>query len=182
MTQPRVEPGTLRQLGPFNWAFSRLAARVMGVSDMHIFSTLGRTGGLFRGWLYYSARLMPFGTLSRRDTEMVIIRVAHLRQCEYELAHHLRLGSRAGIDAATAAAIMAPAPGEPHAGPRLTARERTILAAVDELVTRRDIADPTWSRLSQTLRPRQLIGLVMLVGQYDSLATTITTLRIQADR
>ncbi|MGU3292933.1 carboxymuconolactone decarboxylase family protein [Williamsia sp. M5A3_1d] len=176
MTQPRVAPGNLRQLGPFNWVFCRAAARTQGVSDMHIFSTLGRTGGLFRGWLHYSGRLMPFGPLSRKETEMVIIRTAHLRQCAYELDHHLRMGKRAGIDRALAERIME----GPDAG--FAERERAILTAVDELVGERDISDRNWDALRGHLTPKQQIGLVMLVNQYDSLATTIGTLRIERDR
>lgn len=176
MTEPRIAPGTLRQLGPINWAFCRVASRTLGLPDMHIFSTLGRTGGLFRGWLYYSARLMPFGTLSRRDTEMVILRTAHLRESAYEMDHHIRLGRRAGIDAAMVERIVA----GPDAG--WSARDTAILTAVDELVTDRDITDRTWQTITEHLTERQQIGLVMLVGQYDSLATTLGTLRVQRDR
>ncbi|GAA1909122.1 carboxymuconolactone decarboxylase family protein [Williamsia serinedens] len=173
---PRIPPGRLRELGPVNWAFCRIASRVVGVPDMHIFSTLGRTGGLFRGWLHHSARLMPFGPLSRLDTEMVIIRVAALRECGYELDHHLRLGRRAGIDADLAARI--------QKGPDAleSERSRVLLTAVDELVADRDISDPTWEALSRHLTERERIGLLLLVGNYDSLATTISTLRIERDR
>merc|ERR1711960_54481 len=97
MSTPRVAPGSFGDLGPINWVFARGAARVIGVDEARIFSTLGRAKGLFRGWLHFGARLMPFGALSRKDSEMIIIRVAHLRRCDYELDHHRRLGARAGI-------------------------------------------------------------------------------------
>ena len=48
-------------------------------------------------WLGFARRLMPFGKLPRRDTELVILRVAHLRGCDYEWHHHVRLGKRAGV-------------------------------------------------------------------------------------
>ncbi|WP_299573392.1 carboxymuconolactone decarboxylase family protein [uncultured Williamsia sp.] len=178
---PRIPPGHLRELGPVNWAFCRIASRVVGVPDMHIFSTLGRTGGLFRGWLHQSARLMPFGPLSRVDTEMVIIRVATLRACDYELDHHLRIGRRVGIDDTLAAQIQrGPDALDPSA--LHVERSRVLLTAVDELVADRDISDPTWEALSRHLTERERIGLLLLVGNYDSLATTISTLRIDRDR
>lgn len=175
MSTPRVSPGGFRELGPFNWVFAKGAARVTGVADAHIFSTLGRAKGLFRGWLHYSARMMPFGQLSRRDTEMIIIRVAHLRSSEYELDHHRRLGARAGITAGMVDQIMA----GPDAG--WGDRQRALLAATDELVETKDISDATWDALTRHLDEPALIGFVQLVGQYDSLATTISTLRIQRD-
>lgn len=175
MTSQRIDPGNLRQLGLFNWVFSKVAARTLGLSDMHLFSTLGRGKGLFRGWLHYSAGMMPFGSLARHDTELVIIRTAHLRSSEYELDHHKRLGKRAGIDEAEFARIRQ----GPDAG--WSGKELALLRAVDELVGTKDLSDLTWKELSAHLDDRRLIEFVMLVGQYDSLATTIGTLRIERD-
>lgn len=173
---PRIAPGGLRELGLINWSFTRIASKVIGVPDAHIFSTLGRARGLFRGWLHFSALLMPFGRLTRRDTETVIIRVAHLRGSQYELDHHLRLGRRVGIDDAVAQRIM---DGPDAAGWR--PNQQALLTAVDELVETRDISDQTWQTLSAYYDRRQTLELVMLVGQYDSLATTLHVLRVQPD-
>lgn len=175
VSSQRIDPGNLRQLGPFNWVISKGAARALGLSDMHLFSTLGRGKGLFRGWLHYSAKMMPFGSLARHDTELVIIRTAHLRTCEYELDHHKRLGKRAGIDEAEFSRILQ----GPDAG--WSGKELALLRAVDELVGTKDLSDVTWKELSAHLDDRRLIEFVLLVGQYDSLATTIGTLRIERD-
>ncbi len=175
MSTPRIEPGGLRELGLFNWVFARGASLAQGVDDAHIFSTLGRSKGLFRGWLYYSARMMPFGKLSRKDTEMIIIRVAHLRSCDYEMDHHRKLGKRAGIDEKMMGRIIE----GPDAG--WGDRERTLLLAVDELVQSRDITDTTWAGVARHLDEPRQISFVLLVSQYDSLATTLGVLRVQRD-
>ncbi|MFF0489519.1 carboxymuconolactone decarboxylase family protein [Nocardia sp. NPDC003482] len=174
--QPRIEPGRLRELGPVNWLAWQVISRAAGTSDAHLFSTLGRTGGLFRGWLHYSGRLMPGGKLRRFDTELVILRVAHLRDCEYETDHHIRLGRRAGITPEILDRLRV-GPGAPG----WSERERALLTAVDELVTTRDIGDETWSALAAHYDERRLIEIVLLVNQYEGLAATITTLRIQSD-
>lgn len=176
MTTPRIAPGGFRDLGPFNWAFSRLASTVTGVPDAHIFSTLGRARGLFRGWLHFSAMMMPFGRVPRRETEIVIIRVAHLRRCEYELDHHRRLGKRAGVSEKDFERVLA---GPDADGWR--PNEQAMLYAVDQLVTTQDIDDDAWATLSSYFTRRELIEIVMLVGQYDSLATTLGVLRVQRD-
>jgi len=176
MTTPRVSPGTLSQQGPVNWGINKIAAGVMRLPELHLFTTLGRTKGLYRGWMYYSSKMMPFGSLTRADCEMVIIRVATLRDCQYELDHHKRLGKRAGIDDGLQSAITA---GPDADG--LDDRQRAILHAVDELVRTKDIGDESWSAAAAHLAERQLIELVLLVGQYDSLATTIGVLRIERD-
>ncbi|WP_188828966.1 carboxymuconolactone decarboxylase family protein [Nocardia camponoti] len=173
---PRVSPGRLRQLGPINWVVWQVLSRASGTADAQLFSTLGRTGGLFRGWLHYSGKLMPGGRLSRAEAELVILRVARLRDSDYELDHHRRLGAKAGL---TAEAIEATGVG-PDADV-WTPRQRTLLAATDQLVTTRTINDATWTELSAHFDDRLLIEIVLLINQYESLASTIATLGIQRD-
>ena len=176
MSVPRIAPGGCRALGPFNWGFAQIAGRVMGTNPPNLFTTLGRHRPLLRGWLSFARRLMPGGKLSRRETELVILRVAHLRSCEYERDHHVRIGRRAGLSAEDLRRIEV----GPSAG-GWPARERTLLAAVDELHETKDLGDATWSSLRGLYDDRRLIELVMLVGHYEMLATLIGTLRIEPD-
>lgn len=173
---PRIAPGGLQELGVVNWAFCRVASLVTGVPDAHVFSTLGRARGLFRGWLHFSAMMMPFGRIRRRETELAIIRVAYLRGCDYELDHHRRLGKRVGIDDEVFERI-----AEGPTADGWHPNERALLRTVDQLVRTRDIDDDTWTLASSYFSRRQLLELVMLVGQYDSLATTLHVLRVQRD-
>ncbi|UGT39344.1 carboxymuconolactone decarboxylase family protein [Nocardia yamanashiensis] len=175
-TQPRIAPGRLRELGPVNWVVWQVLSRAAGTEDAHLFSTLGRTGGLFRGWLHFSGRLMPGGRLPRYETELVIIRVAHLRGCEYEMDHHIRLGKRAGV---TQPILDRLREGPSAAG--WTDKERALLTAVDQLVGTRDLDDTAWRELAVHYDERRLIEIVLLTNQYEGLASTITALRIQTD-
>lgn len=176
-TKPRIEPGRLRELGPVNWVAWQVLSRAAGTPDAHLFSTLGRTGGLFRGWLHFSGRLMPGGKLRRYETELVILRVAHLRACEYETDHHIRLGKRAGVTREILDRLRL----GPQA-PEWSVKERALLTAVDQLVLTRDIDDAAWSALAAHYDESRLIEIVLLTNQYEGLASTITTLRIQTDR
>ena len=107
----------------------------------------------------------------------MILRIAHLRGSEYEFSHHVRLGRRAGVLPDEIERVQEGPDAEGW-----TEREHTMLQAVDELSESRDIDDATWERLRTILSERECIELIMLSGQYESLATTITTLRIQPDR
>jgi AhpD family alkylhydroperoxidase len=119
---------------------------------------------------------MPRGSLTRRDTELVILRVAHLRRCRYELEHHRRLARRAGLDAEAVQRVLA--------GPTAqgwSARDRVLLGAVDSLLIKRDIEDDAWQSLSAHFAMAQLVELCLLVGHYDMLAMTIAALRVAPD-
>ena len=108
---------------------------------------------------------------------MVILRVAHLRDCAYEFRHHARLARRAGITPAVLDRIVA---GPEDGG--WTGRDRAILAAVDRLHRTRDLDDATWAALRAHLTEPECVELCMLAGHYDMLATVITALRIRPDR
>ena len=174
--RPRIAPGGRRELGLLTWGFTRIAGRAIGTGPPNLFTTLGRHRRLFRGWLRFAGRLMPRGTLPRRDTELVILRVAHLRGATYEWEHHVRLGRRAGIGPDELRRIV-----EGPGADGWSEREAALLSAVDELDARGDLGDETWERLSTHLDERELIEFVLLVGHYEMLATAIAALRIQPD-
>lgn len=177
MSSARIAPGGRREVGLFTWVLSHAAGRLGGTEPMRLFLILGRHRRLFRGWLRFAGRLMPRGRLPRRETELVILRVAHLRDCRYELEHHKRLGRRAGLDDADMARV---AEG-PQAG-GWSAREGALLAAVEGLHRDGDLDDPSWASLRSHLDEREAIELCLLVGHYEMLATTIATLRIEPER
>ncbi len=174
---PRIAPGTRSEVGLLGWTISAVSGRVSGTREPpNLFLTLGRHRPLFRGWLRFAGRLMPGGKLPRRETELVIIRVALLRDCTYELEHHVHLGRRAGVTVADVDRL--------RAGPEVDgwpARERAILGAVDALHHRQDLDDGEWADLRRHLDEREVIELVLLVGHYEMLATAIAALRIEPD-
>jgi len=173
---PRIAPGARRDVGVFTWVFARIAGRVAGSAPPNIFLTLGRHRGLFRGWLWFAGRLMPGGKLPRRDTELVILRVAHLRGCAYEFEHHVAMGRRVGLTADDVARVVE----GPGAG-GWSAREQALLAAVDELHASGDLEDASWGALRAHLDERRAIEFLFLVGHYEMLATFLNTVRVQPD-
>lgn len=175
--RPRVTPGGRRDVGLPVWAFAQVSGLVTGTNPPNLFLTLGRHRRLFRGWLRFAGRLMPGGLLRRRETELVILRVAHLRGSEYEFEHHVRLGRRSGVTAEDVTRVVA--------GPEAlgwTPRERALIAATDRLLAARDLDDDEWDALRRELDEREAIELCLLVGHYEMLSTVITTLRIETDR
>lgn len=180
MTEPRIRPGSRRDTGLFAWGFSRAAGLVSRTNPPNLFRTMARQPKLFRGWLRFAGRLMPGGTLPRRETELIILRVAHLRGCAYEFEHHVRLGRRAGVTPADVARVQDGTGGTDADG--WTDREAALLAAADRLVQERDLDDATWAALRRHLGEPQTIEFLLLVGHYDMLATFLLTLRVDPDR
>ena len=170
MDDERVPLGGRDELGAFGWLAARVSGRVAGTEPLALFRTIGKHRKLFRGWLRFAGRLMPGGTLPRRETELVILRVAHLRDNAYESAHHERLSRRAGVRREEIALVR-----QGPDGPRLDAeRERVILAAVDLLHHEQDLDDVSWAALRAHVSENEAIELIFLVGHYEMLATYIS--------
>jgi alkylhydroperoxidase family enzyme len=177
ITAPRITPGTTAQIGRMN----TLIARVIGLAGgtgrpPNLFTTLARHRRLFRPWLRFAGRLMPGGALPRVDSELLILRVAHNCECEYEWRHHERIGVSAGLSKAQIEAVRAGA-----GAPDFDRRQALLLRAADELHDRREISDELWSELSARLLEVELIELCMLVGHYEMLAMTLNSLRVVPD-
>jgi alkylhydroperoxidase family enzyme len=173
----RITPGRTRDTGLLVQGFARLAGRITGTEPPAVFLTLGRHRRLFWGWLFFAGALMPGGRLTRRETELVILRVATLSGSDYELAQHRRLGRKAGLSANEIDRVdLGPE------DPAWSAGERLLLEVTDELHASGDLADPTWARLRAAYDERRCIELVMLVGHYQMLATALNTLRVSPDR
>jgi len=168
-----MEPGSWRELGLFNWAAASLGGLATGAGEpLRLFATIGRHRTLFRGWLVYSAALMPFGRLPRRESELVILRVAWRTRSLYELAHHRRLGRRAGLSELEVERVCA---GDVDA---LDPRQLALIRATDELIVGVGLSDETWCALEVHLDELEIIELCLLVGHYRGLASTLSALGI----
>lgn len=131
---------------------------------------------LLRGFLIFAQRLMPYGELPRRDTELVVLRVAWNCRARYEWGQHVDIGLRAGL---TPAEIVRVTQGP--AAPGWDSRQAILLAAVDEFHHERMVTEPTWQLLAQQLDKRLLLELLMLIGFYEGLAGFLNSTGVPLD-
>jgi AhpD family alkylhydroperoxidase len=172
-----VGPGSRKQIGALNSLIVMAIGRAAGTRRApNLFTTLARHRRLFRAWLRFAGALMPRGSLPRADTELVILRVAHNSRCDYEWRHHERLGRASGLSDADLGRVL-----EGPAATGWSLRQSVLLRAADELHDHRELSDELWGTLSEQLSEAELIELLMLIGHYEMLAMTITSLRIQPD-
>ena len=174
--KPRIQRAKLQDLGLINWVFCRIAARKLGIPRVHLFETFGQNKPLLLSWLPFSGNLLYRGKLSRRDTELIILRTAYLCDSRYEMQQHERIAASVGLsdDDIMCAYIGTGAWVE-------TSREYALLNAVDMFVLAGDISDEAWNHLRFHLDQPQLVEFCTLVGQYEALAKTLRTLRVPLD-
>jgi 4-carboxymuconolactone decarboxylase len=173
----RVVPGTPKEVGFKNSTLALIASRSAGADRrLNAFMTLARHRRLFPFWLRFARQLIRRGELPLADTELLILRVSHNCQSEYQWRQHVGMGERAGLPRETIDRVAGAAPGEGFDG-----RQAALLRAADELHRDRRISDSTWLELTGFLSDVQLIELCMVVGHYEMLAMTLKSLGVVPD-
>jgi alkylhydroperoxidase family enzyme len=141
---------------------------VLGTFALH--PELARAFNTFNGHVLFASTLAP------RERELLVLRVAAVRDSAYEWEQHTRLAADAGLRVAEIERI---AVGPSAAG--WSELDQAMLQAVDELVNDACISDGTWATLAGALDEQQLIDLVFTVGAYDLLAMAFRSFGLQLD-
>ena len=143
---------------------------------LNALGTLARYPALTRAFHTLNGHVLFASTLSPRQRELLVLRVASVRQATYEWEQHVVLAEDAGVDRDEIARI-AQGPEAPGWSPL----ERAMVAAVDELLADARVTDPTWAVLAGELDEHQLMDLIFTVGTYDLLAMAFRSLGIELD-
>lgn len=141
-----------------------------------VFGTLARHPKLLGAWLPFAGRLLAGGTLDRRFTELVILRVASNMGSDYEWGQHVAISTNLGIERETIERVLVGPLAEGW-----SPLEALLLQAADELHGVRQITNATWDALATHLNEQQLIELCFLVGQYEMLAMFLRTAGVQLE-
>ena len=142
----------------------------------NVVATLLQHPKLAGPWLAYNNVLLWSPTLTDRQRELLVLRVAHKANSAYEWMQHVKLAERFGITPADIDAIE-----HDRTNDAWTTFERALVDATDQLVDAHCVNDETWAQLAQELDQRQLVELVFVVGTYTCLAMAFNSFGMQLD-
>jgi alkylhydroperoxidase family enzyme len=145
-------------------------------SGANLLGTLARYPALAKAFLAFNGHLLYGSSLSDRQRELLILRVANVRRSDYEWAQHVVLAEDAGFDAEEIARI-----ADGPDAPGWTPAERSLVKAVDELLDDGKVRDDTWAALAQELDENQLMDLVFTVGTYGMVAMALCSFGVEPD-
>ncbi len=144
------------------------ALNALGLLAQH--PTLTTAYHTFNGHILFNS------TLSPRQRELLVLRVAAVRGSEYEWRQHVVLAGDTGLDADDIARIAAGPDAEGW-----SPLDGAMVRAVDELIADALIRDDTWAVLAADLDRQQLMDLVFTVGAYDLLAMAFRSFGVELD-
>ena len=141
---------------------------------MHVLGTMAHHPELAQAYFTLNGHVLMATTLTERDREVLIMRVAAV-QCGYEWAQHLFMARDAGLTRGNRTHRLRPGRTvlvsyrcrtDPH-------RRRTH--------RRRHHQEATWQTLSNHYDNKQLLDIIFTVGSYDLLARLFNALHMTID-
>ena len=187
MTPPRIPalpPGewpeamgaalaALRPENPRHPFPSRDADRPKG---LNVLGTLAQHPDLARAFHTLVGHVLFATTITSRQRELVVLRVAALRSCGYEWAQHAVIAGDEGItpDELDRVVVGSHAPG-------WAPGDQALLRATEELVRDAQLTDDTWAALTDHLDHQQVMDVVFTVGTYDVLAMAMNAFGVELD-
>jgi len=142
----------------------------------NVLGTIMRSAETFGPFLEYWVSCKSKMSLSVREQELVILRMAVHYRSNYVWKHHVPVAREFGV---TEAEIDAVQEGVYDALP--SGRERSLLALTDELVDRRTIGADAWARHAPSLAEVDLVDLVSLVSQYVFFALMNNAMQVEVE-
>ncbi len=143
---------------------------------LNVLGLLAHHPELTTAYHHFNGHVLFGTTLSVRQRELLVLRVAHLRDAEYEWAQHAVMAGDAGISDEEVARVRDGGTAEGW-----SPLDAALLTAADELVADARLSDVTWGALAAELDVPQLLDVVFTVGAYDLLAMAFRTFGLELD-
>jgi 4-carboxymuconolactone decarboxylase len=142
---------------------------------LQVLGAMARHPALAQAFFTFNGHLLGATTLTERQRELLIMRVAAIRKCGYEWMQHLFMARDAGLtDEEIGRIAYGPS------APLWSELDGALLRAADELIDGA-ISASTWLELSAELDEQQILDLIFTVGGYDILARMFNSLELAID-
>lgn len=131
---------------------------------------------MYRTFVPHIEAVIAKTSLPPRDRQVIVLRTLATSNDTYELAHHVRISQSAGLNAEEIAAFQS------GTGDCLTAFDRVLIAAADELKGDQVISDGTWAALAERYSVEQLMEVVFVAGCYLTMAMLTKTFGMELEQ
>ena len=166
---PYVDPGSAPE--PVRDALER-------VPPLNVFRMMAHADTAFRPWLRWGSALLGRLQLDPLLRELSILRVARLTpHAEYEWVQHVPIAKAVGATDTQIEALERDATDARC----FTPEQRLVLRFTTEVVRDARASEEALDGLKQTMSPREVVELLMVIGNYMMLARVMATTAIDPD-
>jgi alkylhydroperoxidase family enzyme len=148
------------------------------VPPLNVFRMIAHAETAFRPWLRFGGALLGATALDARLRELAILRVSRMTPgAEYEWVQHVPIALAVGCHEEQVAALAA----DDIEASCFSDDERVALRFTSEVVRDAAPGEATWAAASGRWSPRELIELLLVIGQYMGIGRIMATTRIDVD-
>jgi alkylhydroperoxidase family enzyme len=140
-----------------------------------IWRLLAHAETVFPPFLQVAGKVQTALALDPRARQLAILRVAGLAGCEYERVQHEVIATIEGVPAEQVTAIAE----DRIDGPEFDEREALLLRFVTEAVEQLGASEQTTRALAAELSERELVELLLVIGQYLGLAVVLKSAALE---
>lgn len=143
--------------------------------QLNVFRMIANAQTAFRPWLRYGAALLTELELDPALRELAILEVARLSGSRYEWVQHHAIALAVGVTEEQIDAI------EHERAEALDAAARAVVAFTADVVRNVRAGDETLAAVEAVLSPREVVELLLVIGQYMTVARVAETAGIEVD-
>jgi 4-carboxymuconolactone decarboxylase len=148
------------------------------VPPLNIFRMMANADTAFRPWIRWGAVLLSDLALDAALRELAILRVARLTpHAEYEWVQHVPIAKAVGVSDAQVRALERDEPEADCFSPD----ERLVLRFTTEVLRDARASGETFAAIARLLSPREIVELLMVIGQYMMVARVMATTDMELD-
>jgi alkylhydroperoxidase family enzyme len=144
---------------------------------LNIFRMLSHAETAFRPFLRFGGAILGELQLDPKLRELAILQVAAQAQAQYEWVQHAAIARAIGVGDDQIAAVQA----QDLDSACLGESDRAVLRFARELIEQPRVGDETFAQARRHLSPREIVELMLTVGDYLMLARIMTTLELELD-
>lgn len=172
MTREKLlEPLSVEDWDP---SIQHIAQRLQNPLNIH--KVIAHNPALMEAYTPLRYHVVSDSSLTDRQREILILRVAHQIQSEYEWSHHVERGTAAGLTMDEIAKVKV---GAASAG--WAEDERLIICCVDQILEEKQLSDETAAGLLNTIGKDGLLDAVFTVSVYIALGSLLKTFDVPID-
>jgi 4-carboxymuconolactone decarboxylase len=159
-------------------ASPRLAGQLKALPPLNIFRMLAHAETAFEPFVSFGGAILSQLQLDPKLRELAVLQVAKDTECEYERVQHAEVGRLVGLSDAQIAAVE---DGGIDDDALFSDAERAVLRFTGEVVRGPHVSDRTFAAVSDRLTAREVIELLLTIGNYLIAARLMTTLEMEVD-
>ncbi len=150
---------------------------IVSRTPLSLFRMVAHAESAFEPWLRFGATLLGRLELDPLLRELAILQVAHLTESRYEWVQHDPIARSVGASGEQVAAIEQ---GRED-GPAFSETERMVLRFSREVILSGAAREQEVGELAALLGTRQVVELLLVLGQYLAIARLIATTGLEPD-